>query len=228
MVSTTGCADADASCTLEELFSGGFFTANDIKFSNFVDVGPTGAFGGSDIRVTPFGSPINGGFKMAPIDPDANPWKIAGDAADMSLSAGFTYDVEVLMGDPIGASALVVRFGDLNNRGTLSIDGAIKKVIDRLFPLSPVDLAVSCNAIDPLDCGNKTGTDNKAFGPVASLSVLETLDLEFVLVSGGGGAIEVKRIKNAFRRVVPEPVTLTLFVVGLAGLGFMMRRRRMA
>lgn len=195
VVSTTGCANVNVACTMEELHQGGTITINDVIFYHFEAY----EFDLGGIVVTPFGSDHTVGLDMQPADPEANPWLIEGDTS-MFLFGLIEYDVAVLAGDEIDTSVLLTSFGTFNDTGTSFIDGVVRKTIDGP-DISTHEIEISCNDLDPLNCGDMTGIDSVEFDPVNSLEILKTIDLGFGVITGGGGAIEVTRVANEFRRL---------------------------
>lgn len=227
---TNGCAAVNVFCTLQELQSpSAFINIDNIFFNNFAAL----LFPPELIKVTPFDSPGSGrnsqvGLQFDPIDSSNNPWFADnGDTSPIVFQGAIEYDVNVLSGLPIGVSALSVTFIQDVTGGFFELLDATKD-IDR-SPFDPVTLRVGCEEFPNADCGGRSAFDSRLFGPVESLSILDFFGgRAFRIGASGNVKIGISQLSNFFVRTAPEPSTLTLFVSGLAGLGFVMRRSRSA
>lgn len=212
-----------------------------MKFSNFD--ASVGNFGGEAISV--WGAAVGLDWKLVfqPSSSAANPWRIQSSGPDASYSSTLTYDVQfdgrrlnVYGRTPrshLADAGLGVTYGEFRNVGGLSIGGSVRETItDDRVPSSsgpPVDLAVTCSDLETsvfLGCARKTGADSgwfdsySGFDGFDQLTIENSIQLDYIAFTGGGGAVEVVRIVNQFSEaaIVSEPGSLTVVVLGLVAI----------
>ncbi len=75
---------------------------------------------------------------------------------------------------------------------------------------------------DAAACANGTGFDSADFAPQTSLLVFANIS---AVSAGVGDVAEIDTITLRFAQI-PEPGTLTLLALGMTGMGWSLRRRR--
>lgn len=212
VVTTSGCANVNVSCTLAELFAGGSIQANDKLFNNWglernagsvaPNLGLIDVIGLDDGGLNPGpGLRYNGNGALA---------VVGGDFIDLA----FNYGVWVLNPPPeIVDNSLEILNAAVVGDGFLVID---ETVFDQ-----------GLNVI-----GNKHVEIDPAFGTEILFDELEfdkmthlVVEKAIFLDAGFFGAAALNVFEQRFSQA-PEPGTLALFGVGLVALGFMARRNR--
>lgn len=230
-VITIGCAYVGNSCTLAELQAGGSVNINDVLFNQFYFTTPSfGSLGAAQIRVGFIDSGVgaNVGLVFSPINPFDSPWFASSNGGGSArFDSNFGYQVGALSGYNIGAASLSVQFIENVSGGYYDYLYA-DEYIDR-FPYASVSLRASCQeAILPYGaCDGQVVRKEIAFGPNPDPLYIETsMGGSATRVTGGGGLeIGISRVTQVFTRVIPEPTTLALVGLGLAGLASSRRRK---
>lgn len=212
MVMTTGCADTNQSCSLNELVSGGTITIHDKLFNKwFLNDASSNPVDFDFIRVLPLDDqPLNPGLQF-----DAN-----GEFSTVGLDlidVLFRFTVSTLDGSTrIKDNSLEINgfdFGAVNMDGFINILGDVrdgnKKLIGEKF--------VTADNLDPpiFDL-----FDTAQFTPQSQIFV-DTL----ILLSGDDSAdtVSLESFTQRFSQV-PAPSVLSLVCIGLAGMGLSRKR----
>ncbi|HKA40397.1 MAG TPA: PEP-CTERM sorting domain-containing protein [Burkholderiales bacterium] len=213
----TGCGGADfgAACSLAELTAGGTININGTVFSNFqLSTFAGRAINQSVIRIDPIDQLLNPGVTL--VDTANTLLATNGDATQSDF--GF----KVTGGLPIKDNSLAVAIGGVAGAGSFI------NVFEFVFDSSVSTLLSSTDVIcDTPACANTTGTDAATFAPTVPGVVIPFPGAMGIdVISAAGGTAEINSISLQFSQVqVPEPATLTLLGLGLAGLGWSRRKK---
>jgi hypothetical protein len=226
-----------------------------MRLSNFD--APVGDFGGGSILVWGAATGLDWQLVMEPNQSAPNPWQIQSSGPDASYLSLLTYDLEFdglrldfrgnFRRSNLASGELIATFGQFRNTGGSSIQGIVGETItDNRNPSSSqfsVALDVTCQELERdvfTGCAQQAGSEAAQFDPydpfdeVDRFKVENSIFLEYVAFTSGGGALEVTRIVNRFTEpaIVAEPSALALVAVGLVALGFGgrkgVRKRRLA
>ena len=211
-----GCAGGDfgAGCSLAELVGGGTININDTLFSNFslslLFGRPVDA---SVVRVDPIDALYNPGFTL--VDTGSTLRTVNGDLTQND----FSFDVSVVAGNVrIKDNSLAMGVGDLTGAGSFA------SVFEIVLAADGTGLGFKnafCDESVTPGCAGTSVTDAAEFSPVAALSVEGGLEV----VADAAGVAAINSVTLRFSQV-PEPASLALFALGVAGIGAARRRGR--
>ena len=200
--------------TLADLIAGdNLMTSNGLTFDSFDAV----ISGDLATAITPADLEIvvlSDGFRIA------GPISAAdGEIGDILLSYSVTQTFFPNLLPIIGASLL--------SNGVAEGIGA-QAGIDELLLMTPHGVVIA--VLSAFDTGAISGDaiffDEASFDPIHALHVEKDILVDSVLLDGGvGGSARISLIDQRFQ-VVPEPTSISLMSLGLAGLAFGGRRRR--
>lgn len=234
-VITSGCTlDPNHACSLAELMSDplSYIQVDGARFKNFfyLNIPFSDA---SRIRVEAIDSAGNGnqagsvvGLKFTAIDGLPSLLE-AFSLSTYSVLSEITYELDVLSGLPIGASSMLVKFGDYVFSSGIYLDGGLRTTIER-GSLAPVQMAATCNQVagpPSYTCQNAGVMASKSFGPVYNMSVTNDLFIDHVEAFGGKpDGMQILNFQQYFTRTVPEPGTWSIFLMGLLAFGLGRRK----
>lgn len=211
-VITSGCVSAN-SCTMQELFAGGSIQVEDHLFHNWVLSAEFGTSGTSDLsQVIVSGlddQAMNAGIRVEP----NGEWSATA-AAGQTNNYFLSYFYNALVLDP----GLRIHGASMEITGTAT--GGVDSWFQTDMYVGPVLSTWITSTANPLP--SKTFDQEILFSSETSLSVWSPLR-----VWADGGTTNVDRVDQRFS-LVPEPISLALFSLGLVGIGYQRRRCKTA
>jgi len=209
---TSGCANTNVSCTLSELENGAFFAVNSVVFENFqLQNGP-----GQSVTVTP--KKIDSGGLWVGFALNFDPTLSVAEKG-RTVSFDITYDVLSNSQSSIGLAYSDLNMGQMHGAGD-SINALLTQSTGVFNNQVHCDGVGSCEgsnaASNPFGFPYPYG--EASFSAVTQLTVGEGLSLIIQNDTGGDNPYaEINGFQNLYR-VIPEPETLALFMLGLIPL----------
>lgn len=212
LIVTVGCANANLTCTLQELASGGNITVDGKLFDNWVvDDASSVPIDLSGITVAALDDqPSNSGLQYI-ADGRLNTLGLDLIDLDLRFTARATSGLMAIAGTSLHIDRFT--FADGNTGGFIGISEDILKE-------NGVDLIGEQSVFADNSSGSMTKFDSIRFSSIASI-VVETN----ILITGGntGDGVNLDSFTQRFSQV-PEPSTIFLVLAGLTGLLLPKRR----
>lgn len=210
---TSGCADVNASCTLDELVSGGSIVINDKLFDNWfiedfstlpVDIAGIDVLPLDDQAMNP-GVQFNANGRLSTVGFDLIDLDLGFSVATLDGSAGIKDNSLEINGFTFGVGNV----------------GGFIDIFEDIFDPSGVLLGDKFVTADNLSPPILDLFDSAEF-PAQSVVFVEKL----ILVSGddSGDTVSLDTFSQRFSQV-PEPATIALLVMGILGVAITSRRR---
>lgn len=189
-----------ARATLLDALAGTSQSIGDLTFS-FTSVGQVGGINLHDVDLTLLSDALGVGFDVIPVA-----------AGALSAPSGATRDLKL---EFTVTSSLGVDAAGNHLSATATGFGSSASVSELIDEAMAVDLGVFVAWF-----GSQTDVEQPLGATFYTLTVIKNL----VIVAGDPGSVSIENLAQRFR-VVPEPETAGLFLLGITGLAYAGRRR---